>query len=217
MKKVALVLLVVAVGWAGVAFAAEKGAAGGGAGYVPVDISKLCNNDGIAPDDDATGGDFDAGGASYTAKAWPKVGKTGVTVNGVPFLVAGADKKVNNIACEGEAVQVPAGSYKAILMLASATNVPEGSMEDALTLVYKDGTKSAVNFKLTDWCVEPKEGEKKAYSFTYRMSTGTEGGHHEIPCYLFLQTVKIDGKKELASIRLPEQKDIHIFAITLQK
>ena len=216
MRKAVLVLLVAAVSWVGVAFAQDKGA-GGGASYVPVDISKLCNNDGIAPDDDATGGDFAAGGASYPAKFWPKVGKTGVTVNGVPFLLAGADKKTNNISCEENAVLVPAGNYKAILMLASATNVPEGSMEDALTLVYKDGTKSAVNFKLTDWCVEPKEGEKKAYSFTYRMSTGTEGGHHEIACYLFLQTVKIDAKKELASIKLPEQKDIHVFAITLQK
>jgi len=50
MKKYVVVLLAVVIGFAGVAFAAEKGA-GGGAGCVPVDISKLCNNDGIAPDE----------------------------------------------------------------------------------------------------------------------------------------------------------------------
>jgi len=212
-RYIGLVVLAVVVGWTGILLAQEKGASS----YVPVDISALFNNDGIAPDNDPAGGDFDFGGSSYSAALWPKVGKTGVVVGKVPFLLAGADRKLNNISCEGQAIKVLAGNYSAILILGSATNVPDGAMEDALVLTYKDGTKSEVEFTLTDWCVEPRAKEKVAYSFKYRMSSGVEGGHHEITNYLFVQTVKIDAKKELVSIKLPEQKDIHIFAITLQK
>nr|AIA85242.1 CAZy families GH39 protein [uncultured Thermobaculum sp.] len=59
------------------------------------------------------------------------------------------DGSNNSIKCSGQTIDLTAGEYTSLRLLGSATN---GTKTDTFTINYSDGTSSAANVTMNDWC-----------------------------------------------------------------
>jgi len=178
--------------------------------YIKMDISGVYNNDGIAPEVKANDGNFDYKGFNYTASMWPDAGETKIL--GIPFTLPDKeDGRNNNIACNGQEIEVPEGRYASIFLLCSAT---KDKAEEEVKLKFKDGSISSAQLNVTFWNQEPQYNEKKALEFCHNMSPA---GLQYLFTYIFLQKIPAGNSKVLMSIILPDEPNIHIFSITLEK
>jgi len=175
--------------------------------FLLLDLTSYFNNNGAATEENPSEGNFDYGGFSYAFELLPKPGK--VSVKEIPFIFPQTSQEGNNIACHSQVIKIQPDRYRAILLLGSSTN---GDYEACLWVQFSDGSRSCLKTGLTDWCRDSVFGEIPAFSFPYRI--GPEG-RQEIQNYIWLQVLRIKEEKFLSAIILPENKNIHIFAITL--
>jgi hypothetical protein len=162
--------------------------------------------DGTTFTNPATGG-LDGGGAAYSAsllgfaQLW----------NGVQFNFGQANA-TNVISGAGQTIPMPAGNYSALRML--ATGVQGGQASQPFTVTYADGTIGVMNQSLSDW-YSPQNypGESKAVIMGRRnYSTGSADNR---TFYLYGYSFTLNSSKVLQSLRLPNNPNVVITAISL--
>lgn len=181
-----------------------------------IDISPLFNNDAFSSEDNRKDADFDQWGQSFPAEELPDAGKFCKKELPACFLFPTKEEtKKNNTACAGQTIPV-AGKRQALHLLVTATDADQ---ESTLTVEYADG-KVQADLKVTDWCQEAKFKEAVAAETKHRVAVDANGqgvlSKEVMAARIWCVTIPLDAKRELKSVKLPYNAQIHIFALTLQ-
>lgn len=181
---------------------------------VLLDLAKLVNNDGISPQAAKKDGNFDLprlkSGSTYPADQLPKAGDfTPAKLKTVRFRFPDpADGKPNNVACDGQRLDVPKGVYRRLWLLAAADT---HSQEGTGSLAYEGGDEPFA-LRVTDWCSDAAFGEVEAVRCANRHTW--DGQREEKACRIW--AVAIDLRDQpLQALVLPKNPHIHVFAATL--
>jgi len=107
----------------------------------------------------------------------------------------------------GQTVLMPhrAGATR-IGFLGAATN---GAHSGTVTIHYTDGSSGTATLAQSDWGNAPGAGNTEVAAMTYRNQAL---GRQDHAFHVDEQTVAVDPDKVVASITLPSDKDLHIFA-----
>ncbi|HWM12771.1 MAG TPA: PKD domain-containing protein, partial [Solirubrobacteraceae bacterium] len=181
------------------------------AGYCVLDLGGHYTNDGISEQDDFDDGNFDDAGWAFAGDTMPPAGP--FTTGGVPFSFPGyGPGEKNSVEANGQALPLPSGRYDEVALLASAHH---GNPSATAVVNYADGTSQNVTLALTDWAAQgPAFGETVAIAADHRHS---QNGDVAPPVNIWVQTLTIDGEREVESITLPEEDRIHLFAVSLRE
>ena len=213
-----------------------------GASVLPVDLTKSFNTVGIASSGVSKTGGFDGHGATLPAETMPPDGTA--EVEGDPFALGkpgpplypsgyytawiGADEASNHavsflypnireglpnvVACLGQTISLPGGRYKALHLLAAATG---GASVQANFGLQLDRDTQAVSAAIADWGAAPTgAGVTPAFATTYRY---TETGLKPLATTLGDYTLRLDTGRKLTGLILPNDRNIKILAISLEK
>jgi hypothetical protein len=136
---------------------------------------------------------------------------TGTTWNNVNFYFAptGANNVVQAV---GQTITLPAGSDSAVDLLAAAVNGSQANQ--TFTINYTDGTSTTVTQSLSDWAApQGYAGESVALATAYRNTAN--GGRDTSTFNVYGYSFAADGTKTIASITLPNDKNVVIFAMSV--
>ena len=172
---------------------------------VSVGLSGAYNVVGITSDSNPGPGNLDGMGASYSSGL---VGST-VSAGGTTFNLGPAGS-ADAVAARGQTIALPSGSYHGINLLATGVN---GSQSGSFTITYTDGTRVAVSQTFSDWHAGPgAPGEAAALTMSYR---NRPIGRDNQAFYLYDYTLPLDPTRTVASITLPSNGNIALFALNL--
>ena len=184
---------------------------------VTLDLAKLFNNDAISTPASKKDGNFDLpkleAGSSYPADKLPKPNAP-FAVPAVANLVFRfpdtADGKPNNLRCDGQRLDVPAGRYSALWLLAAA----DAANQEATARLLYDKGEEPVAVGVSDWCGEAAFGEAEAVRSPERHTW--KGEREKKLCRIW--AVRLPVRPEpLKAVLLPKNGHIHLFAATLIK
>ena len=180
-------------------------------GDIAVPLEGHLNNVGATPAQNTGSGAFNVWGNSFAAEHLPPPGP--VVVDGVRFdFPAAGTGEPDNVRCEGQLVDVPAGAYDWLCVLAAA----ERRAEDDVALHFEDGAVDFETLRVSDfWAAEAAFGERVAAE-----SPVMHYPRHvqpNVPARLWLQRVPVTRRATLEAIRLPRNVAIHVFALTLRE
>ncbi|NEA97729.1 GH92 family glycosyl hydrolase [Streptomyces sp. SID13726] len=176
------------------------------------------DNTGISDDSgDHDEADYDGGGWSYSRQALAAAGLTPGgqgTVNGLDFTWPDSpDGRPDNATASGQSIQLdrPVGTLS---FVGSAVN---GNQQAQATVTYTDGSTDTVELALTDWTVgggggTVQYGNEVVARAAYRNVAGAD--RDPVATYVFATKpfTTPDGKT-VASVRLPRNSDLHVFAL----
>lgn len=177
-------------------------------------LSDYFNDVGVSPDTNPGCGALDDGTDTYSADALaaaatPLTPGARVTVNGLAFTWPSA-KPCNddNVRALGQTILLSAKpGIGAIGFLGAGTN---GNQSGTVTLHYTDGTSGTATLAQTDWGNAPGSGNTGVAAMTYRNQAVGPQTH---AFHVDEQSIAVDTTKTVASITLPNNKNIHIFAL----
>ncbi len=150
-------------------------------------------------------GGLDGAGAAYAA------GLLGTTViwSGATFVL-GIPGTVDSVS--GGTVALPPGSYSKINLLATA--VFGNQLNQVFIVNYADGTHASFTRSLSDWFTPQNyPGEAQAGVMAYRVIPG--GATQNGPFSVYGYSLVTDATKVIASISLPNNREVVILAVTL--
>lgn len=177
----------------------------------PIDISSHRNNTGITAASETGEGAFNVWGNSYAAEYLP-AGKSLVDVDGVPYEFPPVCSGPDNVRCAGQFVEVPAGRYDWIHVLAAS----ERRCEETVELNFADGTVDAEPLRISDfWAAPAWFGEVKAFESPVMHYPGHV--QRGVPAVMWSQRVPVTRRADLIGILLPRNVAVHVFALTLQR
>ncbi|PLV60422.1 hypothetical protein [Thermotoga sp. KOL6] len=165
--------------------------------FILLDIKPLFNNDGFGTP--SSPGNFDnLGGIVGAYLPAQEMSEGIVKINDIPFIlhVSGLD----NVRCVGQKIILPETLKVKNAYLLAASN--HGDYE--IRVSFED---KAILEKITDWCKPDK-----TISFDYRFTAS--GEKQFIKCGIDLYVFHVDSN--VKEIKLPEEVNVHIFAITLE-
>jgi len=181
---------------------------------VTLDLTKHFNNDGISFDRNRRDSTFDEYRQSYAAELLPDPGIV-QPLKAMPHLKfvfpEKKDRAKNNVAADGQRIEVPPGKFGSLYVLGAAV---DGAEKGVLTLVYDDGETQA-DLGLSDWCAAAAFGEARAFSMAHRHNW--QFIDEEAQCSMWVQTIKLSPTKALTALVLPGNPKMHVFAMTLAK
>jgi len=193
-------------------------AAPGREGSVYFYLGDYFNNDGISFDADRKDGDFDTpenpSGSTYPAEELPP-GNAVVPVLACPGLLVMCPPKkdgaVNNIACKGQVLRgFTPQRFLRIYFIGAAV---KGDKKGEFVFHYRDGTVERKTLLFKDWCTrEPGLDHVVVFRCTHRHNY--KGEDEDIPAAMYAVCAPLLKDKQLDSIQLPRNEDIHIFAVT---
>jgi predicted GH43/DUF377 family glycosyl hydrolase len=179
------------------------------------DLSDYVDDIGVSPDSNGGCGAFDNGTDTYSADALataspdPLVPGAHVSIDGMRFTWPSARSCANdNVRALGQTILLPpkTGAGK-IGFLGAATN---GNKSGTVTIHYTDGSTGTATLAQTDWGNTPGSGNLAVAETGHRNAALGPDAH---TFFVDEQHITVDPAKVVASITLPDQKDIHIFAI----
>jgi hypothetical protein len=133
-------------------------------------------------------------------------------VDGVPYEFPPVCSGPDNVRCAGQFVEVPAGRYDWIHVLAAS----ERRCEDTVELNFADGTVDAEPVRISDfWAAPPWFGEVKA--FESPVMHYPRHVQRDVPAVMWSQRVPVSRRADLIGILLPRNVAVHVFALTLQR
>jgi hypothetical protein len=177
-----------------------------GTGMAAVSLASINNIAGLAVDGvPFTGSGLDNGGRSCSGIL---LGAS-QTIDGIVYEIApmsGAS------AVSGKTVALPAGQYGTLSMLGTGLNGNQTAQ--IFTVNYTDGTKTTFTQSLSDWFTPQNyAGESTAVTMPYRdNSTGTTDGRTFV---LYRYSLSLNASKTVASIVLPNNRNVAVLAMTL--
>lgn len=175
-------------------------------------LAAAFNNVGVTSGDDPTPGNFDGTGNSFNAELLAGQGLTPgaeVSANGYTFTWPNVAPGVaDNVIAAGQLIKL-AGSGSTLAFLGSEA----GDSTGAVTVHYTDGSTSTANVGFPNWSFsDPTEfGAKLAFS-TKGRNTPTGLSDTAYDYRLFTNTIPLDAGKQVASVELPQNSSIHVFA-----
>jgi hypothetical protein len=177
---------------------------------LPVPLGGHLNNVGATSARSTGAGAFNVWGNSFAAEHLPPAGP--VVVDGVRFdFPAVGTGEADNVRCDGRLVEVPAGAYDWLYVLAAA----ERRAEDDVALHFEHGQVDFEALRISDfWAAEAAFGERLAFE-----SPVMHYPRHvqpNVPARLWIQRVPVTRRATLEAIRLPRNVAIHVFALTLR-
>ncbi|GAB2794050.1 hypothetical protein [Amycolatopsis magusensis] len=176
----------------------------------PVDLSAYFNNTGATAKSDLARGRLNVWQNSFPAEELPDAGIFVATSVPFEFPAIGPGRH-DNIRCAGQRVELPAGRWDWIYLLACS----ERRSEDVLQLHYTDGTVDAEWLRVSDfWPASPPHfGEVEAI----RCEQMHFPRHIQprVGPRIWQQRVPVPRQHDLAALRLPDNIAIHVFAMTL--
>ena len=183
----------------------------GAVGDVLVPLAAHLNNVGATPALDTARGRFNVWGNSFAAEHLPPPGP--LVADGVWFdFPATGTGEADNVRCEGQYVEVSAGAYDWIYLLAAA----ERRAEDEVALHFAGGHVDFEALRVSDfWAAEPAFGE--CLAFETPVMHYPRHVQPEVPARLWVQRVPVTRRATLEAIRLPRNIAIHVFALTLRR
>jgi len=175
-----------------------------------VDLTGEYNHDGTATIAASTEGNFDGSGWSYDAALLPAAGPA--TLDGVGYDLPDPSGTAKNfIQATGQTFLVPAGKYGALHLLGAAHG---GDVNTQLTISYSDGTTALLPVTLTDWAAgSGRGGNTVAVNMPHRIKAGS--GIDGPPVQIFAAKATLDPAKTIVSVRLPDNRNMEIYAVTL--
>ena len=118
---------------------------------------------------------------------------------------------LNVVSATNQTIPLPAGNYTLLRML--ATGVNGGQTSQSFVVKYSDGTSSTFTQSLSDWYNSSGySGEVKAIG-DYR--NGSDGNSDQRNFYLYGYAFKLNDTKVTQSIKLPNNVDVLVAAISL--
>ncbi|MEU3756568.1 hypothetical protein AB0H17_28030 [Streptomyces olivoreticuli] len=175
-----------------------------------LDLTAFANNTGITTEDRLSDGAFNIWGNTFPAEELPAGGE--ITVDGIPFrFPAPAAGAPDNVRCAGQLLELPAGRYDWIHVLAAA----ERRTEDFVQLHYADGSVDPEWLRISDFWPQTgaRFGESAAFSCT-RLHYPRHVQRSMGPT-IWRQRVPVTRQRELTALTLPDNPAIHVFAMTL--
>lgn len=179
-------------------------------------LAAAFNDVGVSDQSDPAAGNFDGYDDSFSSQALAAAGVTpGSTVRagGAVFTwpaVPAGDP--DNVQGSGATIDV-AGSGSRLAFLGAEY----GSVRGKVVVTYTDGSSSTDRLGFPNWCCSSKHSDGATPAIVtdhYDFFTGPEnfGTHYDI----YYNSVPIDPGKTVASVRMPTNAPIHVFAMTLQ-
>ncbi len=118
----------------------------------------------------------------------------------------------NTVKCRGQIIQVPKDSYSELYLLGAANY---GIQSAPLIFQYAYRQEEENLLQLTDWWGGyARLGERKVYPDDFHYESG-EPAHPSVSMYLI--QVPVNPNWQLTEIRLPENENLALFALTLKK
>lgn len=173
---------------------------------VNVNLASYFNADGFSYDSNRLNGSL-CGNYCYSADAAAQ----NPSYDGVTYQLGSfADNDKNTINCAGQTVSLTQGNYSSIRVIASATN---GDKTGIFRINYTDGTYKDVSVTLKDWCrTDSTQKVVETMSQRHNISSGTDD---YINNYIFAYYLTPTSGKTVASIKLPVDSNMHIYAMAL--
>jgi lysophospholipase L1-like esterase len=174
----------------------------------PVELDH--DHDSIASAADDSDGDFDGQGWSYAAETLPAPGTTMLAEMAYAFP-SSADGDDNTVVADGKTIDLPDLRADRLHVLAAAAN---GSVDETATVTYTDGSTETVSLAFSDWAQGPGSGEQVAVQAPYRLRAGA--GRDAPAVSIFGRANELDPSRTAATLTLPDESRLKIFALTLE-
>jgi polygalacturonase len=163
--------------------------------------------DNTATGDAAHPGDLDGGGRWYTRDSLAAAGLApgaAVSHGGVTFAWPATAPGVPDNVAAGDQLVALAGTGSRLALLGAGTH---GNQSGTVYLTYTDGTTSSGTVAFTDWWANHAAvGDELVASAT------SNEGH---PVGVYFCSVALTAGKTLASVELPANANLHLFAIAI--
>jgi alpha-mannosidase len=115
-------------------------------------------------------------------------------------------------AITSKTVDLPAGRFASVRVLATAVEGNQSRQD--FTVNYADGTSSLFTQSVSDWADSTElHGESLAVQTPYRLAA--DGSIDKNPFSLRAFTFPLDPNKEVRNIKLPSNRNVVVFAMTL--
>ncbi|QUI22489.1 hypothetical protein HZI73_09320 [Vallitalea pronyensis] len=176
-------------------------------GQVQVNLSSNFNADGFSYDANLADGDL-AGGYAYSADL---VNNEQQYERIIYQLGSFTDGQLNSMYCAGQTIDLPDGQFAEVRLLGSSTY---GNKSGSFTLNYTDGTSSVVNVTMQDWC-QYGSNQKIVQTMDHRHDKNANTGE-TITNYIFAYYLTANANKTISSIKVPQNNNMHVFAMTLK-
>lgn len=173
------------------------------------------NNAGISADSDPATGKLDPGGYSLSATQLAAVGYTPgatVTANGLPYTWPDTRPgDPDNIAAAGQVIRVQGQGARLGLLGTGISSAHSGTV----TVTYTDGSTAAVAVDFPDWYSNAASGNSQLAVTTanWNRPPGDTLGNHAVS--LYTTGGALDPAKTVATVTLPDDSGIHVFAISV--
>jgi hypothetical protein len=179
-----------------------------GASPVQVSLARSFNLQGIYPDGAQFTGGIDGDGFTCSSNLLT----TTQTSGGVSYQLGSAINGSNVVSCHAQSIPLPAGNFSKVQMLAIAVN---GAQSDqTLSVAYADNSNQSFTQSFSDWAQpDSNTGESQAITMDYRDQS--DGTKDENTYYIFSYTFALNATKAVQSLKLPDNDNIKIFAVTL--
>jgi hypothetical protein len=123
----------------------------------------------------------------------------------------GATGAANVVQARGQTITLPAGSFATLQLL--ATGVNGNQTNQTFTVKYTDGTSKKFTQSLSDWYTPQNyAGESVALKMALRNQSNGNEDRRRFDVYEY--TLTLDPTKTIASITLPNNKNVDVLAIT---
>ncbi|MBO0840355.1 MAG: hypothetical protein J2O49_06015, partial [Sciscionella sp.] len=177
-------------------------------------LAQAFNNVAITDESNPTAGDFDGGGDSYSAQALAAAGVTPgstVTHDGVSFAWPSASAGANdNVVAGGQIVKF-SGKGSKLAFLGSEAGFASGDV----TVTYTDGSTATASLGFPNWCcTDPTAYGAQAAITTDHRDTPSGPANYGVSYIVFYNTIALDPSKTVASVQLPDEPAIHVFALS---
>ncbi|MGW2290764.1 SGNH/GDSL hydrolase family protein [Streptomyces phaeochromogenes] len=177
----------------------------------PLPLERLFDNTAVSDDARPGEGDFDGSGGSLSAQVLTAAGWTpgrSLTVQGArltwPRRAAG---EPDNVRADGQSVRV-GGRGDALAFLVAGTS---GEQSGTGVVRYANGSRSSYRLTASDWRGGPLA--TKAVALPH---INTPGGQLAEKARLYVVTVPLVQGREVASVELPRNTGIHVFALSVR-
>lgn len=153
------------------------------------------------------GGGLDNAGYAFSATL---LGAS-TTFNSATYAYGPANAN-NAVSCAGQTLNLPAGQFSSLRMMATAVNGNQTSQ--AFKVNYVDGTSTTFTQSLSDWFTpQSYAGEIDAVPMSYRDTNN--GGRDSRSFHLYNYAFALNNAKTVQSVVLPSNANVEVLAMTL--
>ena len=180
-------------------------------------LADAFNNVAVTDESNPAPGNFDGDGDSYSAQALATAGATpgaSITADGATFAWPQAAAGTNDNV-EGSGVMVDlTGQGSKLAFLGSEA----GFDTDTVTVTYTDGSTGTGTLGFPNWCCDsPTDHGASPAVVTDHRDTPSGPANYGTDYDVFYNAIAIDPGKTVATVTLPNDPAIHVFALAVQQ